>query len=332
MAERKTPRRRGPRKKAEPQVKPGTLPKLTDPVVITGISGNLGRLLTKRLHADHSIIGIDKRPFDGKPKDVVHHRIDVRRRKAQDIFRRNKIKALIHLGMVHRPATGDKIHQEWNVGATFKLLEYCQRYKIPKVVLLSTAYAYGPQPSNSNFLTEDAPLGAGLEYPEMRALIEWDMFAQSFLWKHPEIETVILRPVHVLGANVRNAISRYLQLGHPPTLMGFDPMMQLLHEDDLIQAIFLAMEPGRRGVFNIDGPGALPLSAVLDTLGKSSIPVPHLLAEPLMKRLWKLGLIDFWPGDLPHLRYQCMVDGQRARDELGYRPMMDLKSTIQSIQ
>ena len=325
MVERKRPRRSSrPRAKARPE--------LLDPLVITGISGNLGKLLTKRLHAEHGIIGIDQRPFEGKPKDVVHHRIDVRRRKAEDIFRRNKVKALIHLGLVHRPASGDRLHEEWNVEGTFKILEYCQRYEIPKVVLLSTAYAYGPQPSNSNFLTEDAPLGAGMQYPEMRALIEWDMFAQSFFWKHPQIETVILRPVHVLGPNVRNAVTRYLRLPHPPTLMGFDPMVQLLHEDDLTQAILLALEPGKRGVFNIDGPGALPLSTVIDTLGKRSIPVPHLLAEPLMKRAWKMGLIGFWPGDLPHLQFQCMVDGARAREELGYRPMVGLRETILSIQ
>ncbi|MBN2494925.1 MAG: NAD-dependent epimerase, partial [Deltaproteobacteria bacterium] len=168
-------------------------------------------------------------------------------------------------------------------------------------------------------------------YPEMRALIEWDMHAQSFFWKHPGIETVILRPVHVVGPTVRNAVTKYLRLPHPPTLLGFDPMVQLLHEQDLIQAILLAVEPGKRGVFNIDGPGALPLSSVLAELGRSPVPIPHVLAAPIVRRMWSWGLSGFWPGDLPHLRFQCMVDGARAREQLGYRPCYTLRETIRSV-
>ncbi len=305
--------------------------RMTDPIVITGISGNLGRLITKRLHTEHSIIGIDQRPFKNKPKDVIHHRIDARRRKAEDIFRSNPIRALINLGLVHRPGQTGRNYREWNTLGTIKLLDYCQRYGVAKVVLMSTAYVYGTLPTHSNFLTEDAPLSSNTDYPEMQALIEWDMYAQSFFWKHPEIETVILRPVHVVGPNVRNAPTNYLRLKRPPTLLGFDPMIQLMHEDDLIQAILLAMEPGRRGVFNIVGPGELPLSRVLEELGRTPIPIPHPLAGFMLKMLWRLGLAPFPPGELPHLRFQCMVDGSRAKEILGYRPRYTLRETIRSV-
>jgi UDP-glucose 4-epimerase len=302
-----------------------------EPIAIAGISGNLGRLLTRSLHAEYPLIGIDQRPFEGKPKDVTHYQVDARRRKAENIFRRRNIRALIHLGLVHRPTPGRPIYREWNVLGTVKLLEYCQRYDVPKVVLISTAYVYGPGPSNSNFLTEDTPLLGAEDYPEMRALIEWDMFAQSFFWKYPEVETVILRPVHVVGPNVRNAPSNYLRLRRPPMLLGFDPMIQLLHENDLIQAIMLALEPGMRGVFNIVGPGEVPVSTVIRELGKTPLPVPHPLAKPLAKRLWRWGLSKFPPGELPHLQFQCMVDGTRAKDVLGFRPRYNLKRTIRSV-
>jgi UDP-glucose 4-epimerase len=301
------------------------------PIVITGISGNLGGLLTRRLHTRHPIIGIDRRPFEGKPKDVVHHRIDVRRRKAEDIFRANHVGALVHLGLVHQPSRSGRAHRDQNVLGTMKLLEYCARYGVKKVVLLSSAYAYGAQPTNPNFLTEDAPLAADLGTPEMRALIEWDMYAQSFFWKHPNIETVILRPVHVVGRNVRNAPSNYLRLTHPPTLLGFDPMIQLLHEEDLLQALVLALEPGKRGVFNVVGPGELPLSRALKELGRTPVPIPHFLAAPVLRHMWRLGFSAFFPGDLPHLRYSCMVDGSRARDELGFHPEHTLRETIRAI-
>jgi len=301
------------------------------PIVITGISGNLGRQLTRKLHTEHPIIGIDTRPFEGKPKDVVHYKLDVRRRKAEDIFRRRDIQALVNLGLVHRPVPGRPVYREWNVRGTVKLLEYCRKYDVSKVVLISTAYVYGASPDNSNFLTEDSPLLGAEDYPEMRALIEWDMYAQSFFWKHPHIETVILRPVHVVGPNVRSAPANYLRLKTPPVLVGFDPMVQLIHEEDLIQAILLGLEPGKRGVFNVVGPGELPLSSVLDELGRKAIPVPHVCARQVLSYLWRIGLSSFPPGELPHLQYQCMVDGSRAREVLGFRPSYTLRETIRSV-
>jgi len=313
--------RSGPRRK-----------KASESVVIAGISGNLGRLLTRRLHTEYPIIGIDKRPFEGKPKDVTHYQVDARRRTAENIFRRKDIRALVHLGLVHRPQPGEPVYREMNVRGTVKLLDYCQRYGIPKVVLISTASVYGPDPANSNFLSEDTPLAGVADYPEMQALIEWDMYAQSFFWKYPDIETVILRPVHIIGPSVRNAPTNYLRLPKPPTLLGFDPMLQVIHEDDLIQAIMLSLEPGISGIFNVVGPGEVPLSTILKELGKKPLPLPHVLARPLLKRLWRLGLSGFPPGEITHLQYQCMVDGKLARDVLGFRPRYNLRQTILSVK
>ncbi len=300
-------------------------------IVITGISGNLGRLLTGKLYNLYRIVGIDARPFRGKPKDVVHYQVDVRSRKAEDVFRKQNVKSVIHLGLIHRPDPDLSRYREWNVRGTIKLLEYCQKFKVSKVVLVSTAYVYGANPSNSSFLSEDAPLLGSEGYPEMGALIEWDMHAQSFFWKHPEIETVILRPVHILGPHVRNAPSNYLRLKNPPVFWGFDPMVQVVHEEDFIQAIRLSLEPGRRGVYNIVGPGEVPLSVVLKELDHTPIRVPHFLAKPLLKRLWGLRLSRFPPGELPHLQFPCMVDGKRALDELGFQPKYDLRQTIRSV-
>ena len=69
---------------------------------------------------------------------------------------------------------------------------------------------------------------------EMRDLVEIDHMASSFFWKAREIDTVILRPVHILGG-VRNAPSNYLRLSVVPTLLGFDPMVQMIHERDVAE-------------------------------------------------------------------------------------------------
>src|SRR3990172_7364466 len=84
---------------AEPVSFPG-MPKL---VAITGIAGNLGKALARHLHTEARIVGIDRRPFRERPKDPEHYQIDIRKRKVEEVFRRHRIEALIHLGIMHDP-------------------------------------------------------------------------------------------------------------------------------------------------------------------------------------------------------------------------------------
>jgi len=301
-------------------------------IVITGISGRLGRVLARRLHRDgrYKVVGIDRRPFLGRPKDIEHVQVDLRAKKARDIFRAGDVDALVHMGVMHDLRKSHEEHHSWNIGGTSRLLEYCQRYRVPKVVVLSSANVYGPRPDNAQFLGEDAPLMGSMEFPEIRDLIEVDHLASSFFWKAREIETVILRPVHILGA-VHNAPSNYLRLPLVPTLLGFDPMVQLIHEADVGEAIVCGLRPGVRGIFNITGPGELPLSAVLAELGRPVLPFPHPVARPLLSTLWRFRATSFPVPELDFIRYVCMVDGSRARTELGFRPRHTLKETIRAV-
>ena len=173
-------------------------------VLVTGVCGRLGKRLVRALHKDANVVGVDRRPFADRPRDVVHEQVDIRRKKLKDVFRAQPIDAIVHLGVMHDPRASATEHHAWNVVGFAKLLEYAAQFKVPKVVVLSSANVYGPQPDNPQFLNEDAPLLGGARFGEIRDLIEVDMLAQSFFWKHPETETVILRPVHILGT-VRNA-------------------------------------------------------------------------------------------------------------------------------
>jgi UDP-glucose 4-epimerase len=301
-------------------------------IVITGIAGRLGRLLARRLHRDgaHRVVGIDRRPFAGRPKDVEHHQVDLRSKKARDLFRAGSVDALIHMGLLHNPRQSKEEHHSWNVAGTAQLLEHCQAYQVSKVIFLSSANVYGPRPDNAQFLSEDAPLMGSQAFPDIRDLIEVDHLASSFFWKARDIETVILRPVHILGA-VHNAPSNYLRLPIVPTLLGFDPMVQVIHELDVVEAIACALRPGIRGIFNVTGPGELPLSAILKELDRRALPFPHPVARPILSALWRFGASSFPVPELDFIRFVCMVDGERARRELGFRPRYTLKETIRAV-
>ena len=300
-------------------------------VAITGIAGNLGKALAKLLHTETRIVGIDRRPFHEKPKDVEHHRLDVRKKAVEEVFRHRRVEALLHLGIVHGPRVPASEAHGFNVVGTQKILEVCVRQGVKKVVVLSSANVYGPLPENPNFLPEETPLMASARFPDMGDLIEVDMLAQSFMWQHPEVETVILRPVNIVGPTVRNAAAKFLRLERPMTVLGFDPMVQLIHEEDVCRALRLALKPGARGVYNIVGPGEAPLSAVLRELGRRPVPVPHFLVRPLVKLLFDARLSSFPPGEIDHIQYLCAVDGSRAARDLGWAPRYSLRDTIRSV-
>src|SRR6516164_10865299 len=300
-------------------------------VVVTGISGNLGRTLAKLLHTKHRIIGIDRRPFLGRPKDVQMYELDLRKRKAEDVFRTNQVGSVIHMGIMHDPRMNEEEHHSFNVVGTTRLLEYCVKHNVKKVVVLSSANVYGPSPDNSNFLTEEAPLMAASRFSGVRDLIEVDMLTHGFFWRHPDIETVILRPVHIVGPTIRNAPSNYLRLRYPWVLAGFDPMLQLIHQEDAARAMVEALRPGLKGVYNVVGPGEVPLSAVLRELGRTPIPVPHPIARPLLGTLFRYRLANFPPPELDHIQFLCMVDGSRWTADVGWVPGHSMKDTIRSV-
>ena len=299
-------------------------------VIVTGAAGNLGRRLVQRLHRVYDVVAVDRRPVDRLPKDVRAVRADIRWRSIEDVFRHGPIFGIVHMGVIHNPRN-DTARYRFNVAGTQRLLELARRYRVRRFVMLSSANIYGPHPDNSHFLTEDAPLLGAEHHVEIRDLVAVDRVVEAFFYRSPEVSTVILRPVHIVGPRVRNAPSNYLRLERPMTLMGFDPMVQLLHEEDAVQAMVLALETPDRGVFNIVGPGEAPLSKVLQVLGRRPRAVPSLLARKILDGGWALGLMGFPPPELRHVQYNCVVDGQAARDVLGFSPRYGLEETIRSV-
>ena len=59
--------------------------------------------------------------------------------------------------------------------------------------------------------------------------------------------------------------------------------------------------------------------------------MPHPLAQLILTALWRGRITSFPAGELDHIRYVCMVDGERARKELGFRPKHSLRDTIRAV-
>jgi UDP-glucose 4-epimerase len=105
----------------------------------------------------------------------------------------------------------------------------------------------------------------------------------------------------------------------------------VVHEEDVVEAIVCSLGGGARGIYNITGPGEVPLSVVLRELGRRTVPVPHPLAGPLWRAAFRIGYSSFPAEEFDFIRYVCMVDGSRAERELGFRARYSLRETIQAV-
>lgn len=301
-------------------------------VLIVGIATGHGGLLARRLLRNHEVVGVDRDPWPSKPPDVHFYQADVRTRGFEDVLRKEQPNTVVHVGFVRHFREKDAERYDVNVRGTRKLLDHCRTYGVQQIVMLSTSYVYGALAENPCFMDEEYPLSASRNYPEIRDLVEVDTLATAFMWKYPELRTAILRPVPTLGYYTENTMRTYLRMGRVIVMMGFNPMIQFMHEEDLIEALALTIEKGLRGVFNVTGAGEVPLRVAIHQTGGTALPLPEIVARPLLGRLFQLGIFPVPPGAIDYIKYPCSISGERFVREAGFRPRFGLKETFRSIR
>jgi UDP-glucose 4-epimerase len=300
-------------------------------VLITGISGGQGRLLAKRLLGRWEITGVDRIPWEGRPDGVTVHTLDLRKRGFENIFRLERPDAVVHLAFIRHFRFDPRLRHEVNVEGTQRLLENCARYGVQQVVVLSSSYVYGALPENPSYVREDHPLNVSRTFPDLRDLAEVEGLVSTFLWRYPEIATSILRPVNTLGYYVHSAIGTYLKLDLVPTVAGFDPMMQFIHEEDVAEAIALTLHNGLHGVYNVVGPGAVPIKTAIEAIGRRRVSVPEPLAHFVIRQLFRFKMYQFPPEALDFIKYPCTVCGERFRRATSFEPLFSLEETFASV-
>jgi UDP-glucose 4-epimerase len=298
-------------------------------VLVTGAAGPRGRQVVDALRShQHAVIGVDREDWSSVPEGVTYHRLDHRKRGFEELLRHESVDAIVHLA-VHAgfrlpPAERHRL----NLEGTGRILELGLAHGINRLVIASHAAVYGALPDNPLFMTEDAPPRVGQAFPEMQDLVTADLLSTTSMWKHPELSAVVLRPVHALGPTARGALTAMLRRKLFPMVLGYDPMVQIIHELDLAEAFALAVEPRvERGVYNVTGPGEMPLSLLATEAGARPLPMPESLLQALPGHL---GLPRVRAGALDFLKHPCLIDGRRFRELSGFSPQHGLRETARS--
>jgi hypothetical protein len=85
-------------------------------------------------------------------------------------------------------------------------------------------------------------------------------------------------------------------------------------------------------VFNVTGPGEVPLRTAIREAGGESWSIPESILRPLSRRLYRLGLSTYPPGVIDFLKYPITLSGKRFADATDFQPLFGLKETLQSVR
>lgn len=295
-------------------------------VLVTGIAGLIGQLVAHRLRArDHEVTGIDIRPWREAPDGVTVHRHDIRKRAAEDVFRKVRPEAVIHMATVTHLRRQSEDRFRINLHGTRAVFDHCHEYGSRFAVFVGRHTYYGAAHDAPLYHSEDDPPSAVTLFPELADLVAADLYASTALWRYPELSTSVLRICYTLGPSRSGTLANFLRGTRVPTVLGFDPLFQFMHEADVAEAICCALDSQLRGVYNVSGPPPVPLSLIIDNCGRTRIPVP----EPLFRfALGRFGLPKLPQGAVNHLKYPVVMDTSAFREATDFVHEYDEDQTM----
>jgi UDP-glucose 4-epimerase len=293
-------------------------------VAVTGATGNLGALLLPKLEGDGRVRRVltlgPRAPLGNK---VDHRALDLTRHDAEadliEALSEEKVDSLFHLAFLDRPARNGSLAHEIEVIGTMRVLAAAGATKIPKLVVPSLTALYGARPGGPAVHTERSPL-EGAESRFLHDRIQVEEQVRAFRARHPEVRVIVLRFAPVLGPTVDNPATRLLRRRGVPTLLGFDPLWQAIHEDDAANALQLALHADASGEFNVVAEGVLPFSGLVQLAGARPVPLPPPLAKAALHTLEAAGVSNVATHLLDFLRFSWVAEGKQAKEALGFSP------------
>ncbi len=295
-------------------------------VLVTGISRDIGRRFARAAASDPSIdrvIGVDVVPPRGDIGDVSFVRADIRNPVIAKVLAKEDVDTVVHMSVIATPgsAGGRGTMKELNVIGTMQLLAACQRSpKLERLVVKSTTTVYGSSPRDPAMFTEDMGPKQLPSAGYAKDIFEIEGYVRGFARRRPDVAVSLIRAANVIGPHVSSPLTSYFRLPVIPRVLGFDPRLQFLHEDDLMGVLRHAAVTGIPGTFNIAGDGFLTLAQSVRRLGKPSVAMPGFAVSRLGATMRQARLSDFSPEQLGFLTYGRGVDTTRMRSELGFEP------------
>ncbi|MGB3128401.1 MAG: hypothetical protein WBC11_01620, partial [Dehalococcoidia bacterium] len=138
---------------------------------------------------------------------------------------------------------------------------------------------------------------------------------------NPEIAVTIIRPAFVVGPGFDDPLARHLRKKVVLLPSNTQPF-QFVHEDDLVEIIYLLLKRGAAGAFNVGADGTVTSDETVGLLGNIQVRLPFQLMYLLTGLAWNLRLsfiTEFPAPALNMARYSWVVSNEKLKEELNYQ-------------
>jgi UDP-glucose 4-epimerase len=296
-------------------------------VLVTGVSRDLGRRFARAVAADPDVdrvVGVDAVPPRGDlGEDVSFVRADIRSPVIAKVIVKEDVDTVVHMSVIATPgsAGGRNTMKELNVIGTMQLLAACQKAPgLRTLVVKSSTTVYGASNRDPAMFTEDMEPRRAPRAGYAKDVAEVEGYVRGFARRRPDVRVTTIRAANVIGPHVVSPLTSYLRLPVVPTVLGFDPRLQFLHEQDLVDVLRHATHTEVAGTFNVAGDGVVTLSQAVRRLQRASVALPSFAVAGVGSALRSARITDLSPELLALITYGRGVDTTRMRTELGFEP------------
>jgi len=302
-------------------------------IFISGISGYIGTLFAKKLlQLDwvESVYGIDIRPLQFSHQKLHFKTMSVNSEELAAELMSIKPDIVVHLAFIVNPIHDEDLSYRINVEGTKNIIQAVKKAKIKQVMVASSGTAYGAFADNPIPLTEEHPIREHktFQYANDKAKIE--ALLKDFKEENREVIVSILRPTVVFGESVDNYLSGILEYPIIPVIKGYNPDLQFVHEDDVIDSMIAILEKSGEGAFNISPNDYIALSEIIKMTGKKSITIPYSFIKIAINAAWKLRLkFQKYPlGFMDYMMFPWILSSDKITNELGFKFRYSSKQTV----
>ena len=300
-------------------------------VAITGVNSYFASTLLPQLDADpevEKIIGIDITPWRGTSAKVEFHREDIRSGKIADILK--GVDTVYHLAFVVGEIHDKKKTYDININGSRNLFEACVKNGVKKVIYTSSMTIYGSHQYQPLGLTEESPLHMNKNSYYSRSKHEVESFVTGFFKDRPEITLTVLRAALLCGPHIDNMFSKLWSLPVSSLPMGRQPHNQFIHEEDLGEALHLALKKDLPGVYNVTADDAISTMWCFRTAGVIIVPLPVTPLKIISRIGFALRLFPAGPGWVSVGEYTIFGSSEKFKKAAGWKPRHTSEETFRS--
>ena len=237
-------------------------------VLITGLASFWGGLVAKALEEDDSvevIVGLDTREPTVELERTEYVRSDENYSILSRIVQATRVDTIVHTFLIIDSTTmRARTMHEINVIGTMNLFAAASApgSTVRDVVVKSSSYVYGTAMQDPVWFSEETQRTNPARNRVEQSIESVEGYVRDFAEDNPHVNVTLLRFSNVLGPDIVTPISRALELPLVPSIFGFDPRFQFVHEDDVVRSILFVLDRHLPGIYNVAGDGLLPWSEV----------------------------------------------------------------------